>query len=128
MQKFWSISFIFIFMCANTSFGEVLKLPVLFEHYTEHAQEDSDISFFDFLAKHYGEQINHQHNDKHHDHENLPFKTTNVHFAHVVSLEPPLMFMANNVLVYTRNSNIIYHQQEFTNTIINNIWQPPRLS
>ncbi len=128
MQKFWSIYFIFIFMCANTAFGEVLKLPVLFEHYTEHAQKDKDVSFFDFLAKHYGTSINHQHNDKHHDHENLPFKTTNVHFVHVVSLEPPFLFMANTILGYFTNEVIIHHQQAYSNTTINTIWQPPRLS
>ena len=42
-------------MCANTSIGQLLKIPNLIEHYIEHKNEltTASISFIDFLESHY---------------------------------------------------------------------------
>ena len=53
MKQFYAISFLFIFLSANTAFGELLKLPLLIQHYTEHKQDETAISFIHFLAEHY---------------------------------------------------------------------------
>ncbi|MCO5233712.1 MAG: hypothetical protein M9888_08265 [Chitinophagales bacterium] len=126
MKRLVSISFLFIFLSANTAFGEVLKLPLLIQHYTEHKQEESAISFIHFLAEHYTGKVNHQHNNHHHD--NLPFKTLNAHAGSVISLIPNSIFSLQKQ-IFPEDSTIIsaYLQSNYANTYLNGIWQPPRL-
>jgi hypothetical protein len=48
---------------------ELLRLPTLIEHFSEHQHEQKDISFIDFLYLHY---LNNEHRNADHKHENLP--------------------------------------------------------
>jgi hypothetical protein len=40
-------------MFSFAEFHNLLRLPVLFEHFTEHRQHDSTISFWAFIKQHY---------------------------------------------------------------------------
>ncbi len=127
MKKVIAIFFLFSFLSANIAFGEVLKLPLLIHHYIEHTQEDNDNSIVDFLVKHYGKDINHHHNDNHHDHDNLPFKTINVHSIQVVYFHP--LFIKFSRQIAEKDLKIpILQQQNYSNAYLNSIWQPPQAS
>jgi hypothetical protein len=121
------IFFLFSFLSANTAFGEVLKLPLLIHHYMEHTQEDNDNSFIDFLAKHYGKDIHHHHNDNHHDHNNLPFKTINVHSVHLVYFQSSFIEFSKQIAEKELKTPIL-QQQNYSNAYLNSIWQPPKIS
>jgi hypothetical protein len=55
---------------------EVLRLPLLFEHFAEHKKQVRDISFVEFLVMHY------KTDEAHDDHDNqLPFKVPGHSFA-----------------------------------------------
>lgn len=127
MKKGIIIFFLLSFLSANTAFGEVFKLPLLIHHYFEHSQKDSDNSIIDFLAKHYTEDINHQHNDDHHDHDKLPFKTINVHAVQIVYF--PLLFIDFSRQIAEKELKIpILQQQNYSNAYPSSIWQPPKIS
>ncbi|MBX3257142.1 MAG: hypothetical protein KF862_23605 [Chitinophagaceae bacterium] len=127
MKRLLVISFLFIFLSANTAFGELLKLPLLIQHYTEHKQEETAISFIHFLAEHYKGTVNHQHNNHHHD--NLPFKTLNTHSGSVISLIPNPIFSLHKQFFPEDNTIIpAYLQSNYANAYLNGIWQPPRFS
>lgn len=128
MKKALVILFLFSFLSANTAFGEILKLPLLIHHYIEHSQEDNDNSVMDFLAKHYGKDINHHHDDSHHDHENLPFKTSNTHTVQMVSFQPLLIQFSKKSSVEDKLKTPIRQQQNYSNAYLNSIWQPPKIS
>ncbi len=54
------ITGIFVLSVYLLSFAEVhnlFKIPVLFQHFQEHKQEDPSISFWDFIKIHYMEPI-----------------------------------------------------------------------
>ncbi|MFA5575051.1 MAG: hypothetical protein WC994_08365 [Brumimicrobium sp.] len=127
MKKVIAIFFIFSFLSANTTFGEVLKLPLLLHHYIVHNQEDNDNSILYFLAKHYVNDVNHQHNENQHDHDNLPFKTINVHAVQVVYF-PPLFIDFSGQLAEKELKIPIRQQQNYSNAYLNSIWQPPQTS
>ncbi len=127
MKKVIVIFFLFSFLSANTAFGEVLKLPLLIHHYMEHTQEDNDNSFIDFLAKHYGKDIHHHHNDNHHDHNNLPFKTINVHSVHLVYFQSSFIEFSKQIAEKELKTPIL-QQQNYSNAYLNSIWQPPKIS
>ena len=72
MNKLIAYFLISVFMCANTSIGQLLKVPNLIEHYNEHKNEltSDSFSFIDYIVSHYSKNA-----ENNHDHEDLPFKT-----------------------------------------------------
>jgi hypothetical protein len=131
LKKLIAISFLSIFLCANTEIGQLLKLPTLIHHYLEHHDDtnddDHDISFIDFLKKHYNENDNHSDNAKH-NHQNLPFKTIDCHAVNTViaftqqtvsTLQATSIISSKNVAFYT--------EQHYTSKSFGSIWQPPKI-
>lgn len=117
----------FIFLTANTAFGQVLRLPTLVHHYLEHVEWDNS-NLIEFLSEHYAKTINHP-DDKHHDHENLPFKAVDYHSSQVVVFVPQTPFSLSQIIFETVNVKIaIHNQQDCSNSYLNSIWQPPRFS
>lgn len=63
----------FIMVLNNTYLNQLVKLPLLVQHFVEHQQRDSRVSLLDFLSMHYwGEDIDDDDTDKD---IALPFKT-----------------------------------------------------
>ena len=129
MKRLLAIFFLFTFLSANTAFGEVLKLPMLVQHYLEHTSEEKDVTIFKFLVQHYTEGENHDHRENHNHHDQLPFKAIDGHFSSVVSIAAsPSIVISHNTLVVTVVKLPAYSQQNYSNTYLNSIWQPPRFS
>lgn len=122
-----AISFLFAFLTANTTFGELLRLPTLVHHYLEHVEWDNS-TLIEFLSVHYASTINHP-DDKHHDHEKLPFKTTDCHTSQVVTLVPQPTFAISKIIPNTVEiKKTTYNQHNYSSAHLNSIWQPPRFS
>ena len=62
--------FLFVSLSPNSFVNEYAKLKNLITHYQSH-YEQNPISFWDFLALHYGNHPHHQ--QEHEQHQNLPF-------------------------------------------------------
>lgn len=99
MRKLIAIVFLLIFT-SSTEAGELLKLPLLANHYLLHKVEGRSGNFFDFLKEHY---IDHhgKDSDNQQDQE-LPFKVLHAeHFTYnfVASeaniIKPPALMIAN---------------------------------
>lgn len=129
MKRLLAIFFLFTFLSANTAFGEVLKLPMLIQHYLEHTSEEKDVTIFKFLVQHYTEGENHDCRENHSHHDQLPFKAIDGHFSSVVFIAAsPSIVISNNTLVVTAIKLPAYSQQSYSNAYLNSIWQPPRFS
>lgn len=128
MKRIIAIVFLFIFLSANTAFGQLYKLPVLIHHYLEHVDWDNNSSFIDFLSKHYVAEIKHP-DDKHHDHQKLPFKSIGCHTIHVVAtVSQPHSSFSQIILLGVELKKSIRNQQHYSSAHLNSIWQPPRFS
>lgn len=111
----------------NTSFGELLRLPTLIHHYFEHSELDN-YNFIEFLSEHYSKQINHQ-DDKHHDHENLPFKSLNSQGSQLLTFITHSNYSVNFIYIETVEiKTAVLNEIPHSNTFLNSIWQPPRFS
>jgi hypothetical protein len=60
-----------LFIFSNTECKQLLKLPLLLEHYSEHHQHNPSISAFQFFLHHYACQENHADQED----QKLPFKS-----------------------------------------------------
>jgi hypothetical protein len=128
LRRLVSILFFLIFLSANTEFGQLLKLPVLIHHYLEHVELDENESLANFLKVHYEREINHP-DDIHGDHENLPFKTSDIHTAHVLVILQPLQIEVLSITEkkVVQDKKIYSIEEHYSFAHLRNIWQPPRL-
>ena len=127
MKRVIAISFLFIVLTANTAFVQLLRLPTLVHHYFEHVEWDNS-TLIEFLSVHYASTINHP-DDKHHDHEKLPFKALECQAIQVQTFIPQTTFSIAQIIFNTVEiKKPIYNQQNYSNAYLNSIWQPPRFS
>ena len=110
-------------MCANTSIGQLLKVPNLIEHYNEHKKEltTNSISFIDYIVSHYSKNA-----DNNHDHEDLPFKTldnsSNTLFAFSI-----ITYQIQVVKLLISTQKKFFYNKSFKSNLIASIWLPPKL-
>ena len=123
MNKLIAYFLISVFMCANTSIGQLLKVPNLIEHYNEHKNEltTDSISFMDYIVSHYSKNA-----DNNHDHEDLPFKTldnsSNTLFAFSI-----ITYQIQVVKSIISTQKKFFYNKSFKSNLIASIWLPPKL-
>jgi len=117
--------FLFIVLVSSTEFNQLLRLPVLFEHFSEHKASNSGISFVDFLDMHYsGNDLDDK--DQERD-KQLPFKS---YGGSAILLLPtiPVKIQSLEFNWYTRSSrqHIFYIIPDLLRSYTESIWQPPK--
>ncbi len=70
MRQWIGIALLCVFSVFGTEMHQLLKLPVLFQHYAEH-QANDPMDWWEFLEEHYTHD-RHHHNGEDHHHD-LPF-------------------------------------------------------
>ncbi|MBS1739296.1 MAG: hypothetical protein JST88_02025 [Bacteroidetes bacterium] len=121
-----AIFFISVYLFSTTQMAELLKLPVLIQHFIEHQQEDHSISLLEFLEMHYGQPQPHD-NDYARDMQ-LPFKVP-VHsaLAYMAYTVPNLMpLTVKSVFFEETHAVTLHHSGEYSFRYLSLIWQPPR--
>ena len=125
MKKLFAISFLLIYLFPTTELHQLLKAPLLIEHFIEHREENKDITLWQFLYAHYamGDV-----KDSDYDKDmKLPFKThsncvssfSNVYLPSAkVSIEKPIEFL--------QEKRFTTKDQFLLPSHLSNIWQPPK--
>ena len=109
-----------------TEIYQLLKLPLLVEHYLEHKKEKNDMSIWEFLHIHYAQRIVY---DKDYEKDmKLPFKSHNdcSDLLGSVSAAPPVPVYK----IYfspTFQQVPIFVGSYFYTEFPDSIWQPPRV-
>ncbi len=127
LKKGVLIALLSLFVFANTELGQLIRVPVLIHHYFEHLEENPKESIFEFISEHYQAHILHP-DDKHGDHQRLPFKTT-----HLTVLNIPLITESESIYFVLHDSITIPEKKQFFKTIDtyrfetkSGVWQPPQ--
>ncbi len=128
MRKRIAIFFLSLYLCSTTEAHELLKIPVVFQHFIEHQQEDRGISISTFLAIHY---LQGDVKDKDYERDmQLPFKTAGEFFASSVTPFMPLNVQIS--IQYPDQPAVKVWALQKPSFIFSayqvNIWQPPRIS
>jgi hypothetical protein len=127
LKKVFTILILSAFVFSNTELHQIVGLPVLLEHFTDHKKTDCKISFIDFIKKHYSENNKTQdHND---EHKHLPFKTHDCSAVHsmIIFFELPSFDFAYNHFVLNKEKTK-YIKRFNSSTFLSNIWQPPKVA
>lgn len=122
VNRLTSISLLLLYLISFTEFREVLRLPLLVEHYYEHKGQVAEMSFLDFLVMHYETDVPHDDTDM-----SLPFKDCG-HSLNISLAATPTQRIALHSLqeVYTLTYTFFYLQHE-PKLLAANIFQPPKL-
>lgn len=123
MNKLIAYFLISVFMCANTSIGQLLKVPNLIEHYNEHKNEltTDSISFIDYIVSHYSKNA-----ENNHDHEDLPFKTLD-NSSSTLFVFSIITYQIQVVKSIISTQKKFFYNKSFKSNLIASIWLPPKL-
>jgi hypothetical protein len=126
VKKYIPIFLLSLYLISLTELSQLIKLPMLVEHYSEHKEKNKNLSVLDFLYMHYS-----QNNVKDADYDKdmkLPFKSPNTLLS---SLEiAPVLFASENLLLKPIPSDskqyTLYSEKHLSSAYLASIWQPPK--
>lgn len=125
MNKAVVLFLITVLICANTSIGQLLKVPNLIEHYKEHKNEvaNSSSSFIDFIKEHYSKNTD----SNNEEHQDLPFKTfeQNTNLLVVFTL---INFQIPVNKVFLTANKTFFYKNSFKSNFFTSIWLPPKIA
>jgi len=111
---------------ATTELNQLLKLPLLAEHFIEHREENKHLSLWQFLCSHYayGDV-----RDADYDKDmKLPFKShencvASISTAYILLME---RFSITKPFLFSKKKSFITKGRFLLFSYLSNIWQPPR--
>lgn len=126
MKKFVSIFLISAYLISTTEFYQVLKIPLLAEHFNEHKTLNEGTTFWNFLIMHYtNNDVKYADNDKD---MRLPFKSHegSVHNVILSFIDNPVLNILIKPVVTDLDEYKPQEDKYFNSTYLSNIWQPPK--
>ncbi len=118
-----SITLLFLYVSVQSPLHELVKLPSLVSHFIEHKNTNPNISFYDFIADHYG---NHETSEDF-KHNKLPFKDENhplmIGFQYFNSDSPAILPSQFSEVAQISVCNTM----SITMGEKSHVWQPPRV-
>lgn len=128
MKKLLAIFFLSIYLVSTTELCELLKLPLLVEHYIEHSQENPELSIGAFLIRHYNNHLkDHPLNDDYEQDLKLPFMRLSdvLNFCFVYS-GPTYYELKGAVSNIAKTQPVAFNISYPKNIFLSTIWQPPK--
>ncbi len=126
LKKVITIFFLSVYLFSTTEMIELLKLPIVFEHFSEHQKDNQSISILQFLAIHY---LHGSPKDQDYERDmQLPFKTTGENCFYIVStyISPVEPICLPNPIKMVKKQTKVFPHQYFNSSYLANIWQPPK--
>ena len=115
-----------IYFLSGTVTSELLKLPVLADHYYDHKEEQSGTSLLSFIIDHYSKEDG---TDKDAAEDSkLPFKSPEsfIGFAAVYMPPPVIMQQVEKPVALSNTIFFIQNDAFISAQYLAAIWQPPR--
>jgi len=121
MKSFAAIFLLSLSTFTQTPLGQLLKLPVLIEHFYKHQRNDR-VSLWEFLNDHYSKE--HNDSDRSED-EQLPFKTVVVQTVGVAIV--PGIVKADVTLNFDVPIKVMFSEIYTPQQHLCSIFHPPRM-
>ena len=113
-------------MFSTTELSQLLKIPLLAEHFIEHKQEDRQLTLWQFLYIHYA--MGDVHDADYDKDMKLPFKTHDNCVASIINVYlPSQKVVITKPIQFIKNQHYKTQEPFLQSTFLSNIWQPPRI-
>ncbi|MDP5157427.1 MAG: hypothetical protein NWQ07_02470 [Flaviramulus sp.] len=123
-----SYSILILIQSFNINIEDISKFNALLDHAKYHQEVYGD-NFFEFISEHYGEQMA-SHQNKHKEHEDLPFKDSHHILSHIntsFTLFQTIIYPANSSTLIEVPLNFIY-KESISLFEKPSVFQPPKLA
>ena len=127
MKKLIALTLLTVYLFSTTELYQLLKFPMLVEHFSEHKQKDNSITVWKFLCIHYAHgEVNDDDFDKD---MKLPFKSHSNCICTSSTYFQPLLTYDLFYKVFFRAFNTInsLYTFSFSSSFNSSIWQPPKM-
>lgn len=119
-----------VYLISTTELGQLLKFPMLVEHYFEHKERNPEVTVLQFLEIHYaGNHLeNHPHDEDYKEDQKLPFIIHNDLLTVSFILSKPIFLETNALKTYNSSrKKIAVRDEDFIPAIyLSGVWQPPK--
>lgn len=121
-----SISLLSIFLVSATELYQLVKLPLLVEHFNEHRQANSDMSLWGFLCMHYDYAA--KPDEDYAKDMTLPFKANDSMInATIADFVPTTIYISPAKTIYASSVQFgTFDETHILSSYLSNIWQPPK--
>ncbi len=126
MKRFIAIFFLMVYVISLTEFNQLVKLPVLVEHFKEHKSKNKELTLLKFLAMHYAAE---ETQDADHDTDmKLPFKSHEGCLNAMIEVYVP----SNSIHDFIKpvptqiKTYFPYNESYLSSSFLSSIWQPPK--
>lgn len=126
MKKVLAILLICVYTFGATEACQILKIPILIEHFNQHKSEHPSMSFIDFLVIHYNgkDVIDFDYEDD----QRLPFKSFENCISFTAFAVPPVYHLHSKPKIYVKVSYPAFKKQFHSSLFTKGIFQPPKLA
>jgi hypothetical protein len=122
-KKLLVILFGALILVGSTEIHQLLKFPLLIQHYLQHRKKDTSLSFIEFIKIHYTDKAHPNDNDDSED-GRLPFKSIDG-ISHIDT--PPVERIENFQNFYLQRTLTAFYPEGIPNHQSISIFHPPRL-
>jgi hypothetical protein len=113
-------------MMSFSELPQILKVPVLVQHFLEHKSIDPGTTFWAFIKEHYQGKIE---LDEDYKRDNqLPFRTTNIITSTIVIFDPPHIIDIPVSVPEIKQEFPVFNDNNNPISSPGDIFQPPRIS
>lgn len=128
MKKWVALFLLCLYLLGTTEAHQLLKIPLLVQHYFEHKSENKNITLISFLNMHYADTV--VYDDDYAQDMQLPFKTHAENFCVIaVPLLPVPKFEVQVVLHGEVEQTLpIVNDPNYSFLSTQDIFQPPKLA
>ena len=126
LKRITVIFFLSIYLISVTELNQLVKFPVLVEHFMEHREKNHKLSLLDFLDMHYSQE--HEMDADHDRDMQLPFKSHDGCSVTFLSafLHNPFIELANKPALASSCKYSEYSDAFLGRSYLASIWQPPK--
>lgn len=113
-------------MISLTEFNQLMKLPLLIEHFLEHKEKDDNLSLWKFLNMHYA--YNSAKDSDYAKDTKLPFKSHNAFVnSIIIAYIPSNSSSLDSKPIYIEQNNYSDFVEDLNaSAYFSSIWQPPK--
>jgi hypothetical protein len=127
LKKLFAISFLLIYLFSTTELFQLLKAPLLVQHFIEHREENRNITLWQFLCIHYamGDV-----KDSDYDKDmKLPFKSHENCLSSIsnICISLPETFLIPQPKQIVEEKTFATEDDFLHTSFLSSIWQPPRV-
>lgn len=124
MKKKAAYIFLAIYLLGATELSQLLKMPLLLQHYIEHKEVNQSLSLAKFIYMHYvtddGDKT-----DESRD-QNLPFKSARFHLQNTVTFST-LKFDLPKIIIHAAPSVWpVFSSSSVSNIALGSLFRPPK--